>query len=83
MKEAAVLGRRTVGLVDALDSDTKKGLSGCKNHASSMCTEYHAFGLEKDTHKMHNVYADLAYADVVVELKAELERLRDGLEDHA
>lgn len=31
---------------------------------------------------MQNVYADPAYADVVVELKAELERLRDELEDY-
>ena len=31
---------------------------------------------------MHNVYADPAYAGVVVKLKAELERLRDELEDY-
>ena len=31
---------------------------------------------------MHNVYADPAYADVIAELKAELERLRDALEDY-
>ena len=31
---------------------------------------------------MHNVYTAPAYVDVVVELKAELERLRDELEDY-
>ena len=31
---------------------------------------------------MYNVYADPAYAGVVVELKAELEQLRDELGDY-
>lgn len=31
---------------------------------------------------MHNVYTDPAYAGVVVELKAELQRLRDELGDY-
>ncbi len=31
---------------------------------------------------MHNVYTDPAYVDVVVELKAELERLRNELGDY-
>jgi len=33
-------------------------------------------------HEMQNVYADPVYAEVVVELKAELERLRDELRDY-
>lgn len=44
--------------------------------------EWELFDLEKDMHEMQNVYADPAYADVVVELKAELERLREELEDY-
>ena len=43
--------------------------------------EWELFDLEKDPHEMQNVYGDPAYADVVVELKAELERLRDELAD--
>ena len=31
---------------------------------------------------MYNVYADPAYAGVVVELKQELQRLRDALGDY-
>lgn len=44
--------------------------------------EWELFDLEKDPHEMQNVYADPSYADVVVELKAELERLRNELEDY-
>ena len=44
--------------------------------------EWELFDLEKDPHEMHNIYPESAYAEVVVELKAELERLRDALGDH-
>ena len=44
--------------------------------------EWELFDLEKDPHEMHNVYEDPAYAAIVGELKAELERLRDVLEDY-
>ena len=44
--------------------------------------EWELFDLEKDLYEMQNVYADPAYAAVVVELKAELERLRDTLGDY-
>ena len=45
-------------------------------------SEWELFDLEKDPHEMQNVYVAPAYADVVVELKAELERLRDELGDY-
>lgn len=44
--------------------------------------EWKLFDLEKDPHEMQNVYANPAYADVVVALKAELERLRNELGDY-
>jgi arylsulfatase A-like enzyme len=44
--------------------------------------EWELFDLEKDPHEMYNVYADPAYAGVVAELKAELERLRGALGDY-
>ena len=43
--------------------------------------EWELFDLEKDPHEMHNVYPDAAYADVVAELKQELQRLRNELGD--
>ena len=56
------------------------GAGGAINRATP--PEWELFDLEKDPHEMHNVYADPAYAGVVEELKAELERLRDELEDY-
>ena len=44
--------------------------------------EWERSDLEKDPHEMQSVYADPAYADIVVELKAEVERLRDELGDY-
>ncbi len=44
--------------------------------------EWELFDLEKEPHEMQNVYANPAYADIVVELKAELEQLRDELGDY-
>ena len=44
--------------------------------------EWELFDLEKDPHEMQNVYTDPSYADVVVELKAELEQLRNELGDY-
>ena len=44
--------------------------------------EWERFELEKDPHEMQNVYTEPAYADIVVELKAELERLRDEFGDY-
>ncbi|HUT24272.1 MAG TPA: sulfatase/phosphatase domain-containing protein [Sumerlaeia bacterium] len=38
--------------------------------------EWELFDLEKDPNEMRSVYSDPAYADVVKEMKAELERLR-------
>lgn len=43
--------------------------------------EWELFDLEKDPYEMHNVYGDPSYAGVIVELKAELERLRNALGD--
>ena len=56
------------------------GSGGAIDHSTP--PEWELFDLEKDPHEMHNVYKDPAYANVVVELKAELERLRDALEDY-
>jgi arylsulfatase A-like enzyme len=39
------------------------------------------FDLQKDPSELNNVYAEPAYADVVIELKAELERLRKQFGD--
>ena len=44
--------------------------------------EWELFDLEKDPDEMQNIYAAPAYAAVVGELKAELERLRNALEDY-
>ncbi len=43
--------------------------------------EWELFDLEKDPHEMENAYADPACAEVVQELKAELDRLRQELND--
>ena len=43
--------------------------------------EWELFDLEKDPGEMNNVYGDPAYADTVKELKAELRRLKEQLED--
>jgi len=39
------------------------------------------YDLEKDPHELNNVYNDPAYADIVKELKAELQRLRKKYRD--
>jgi N-acetylglucosamine-6-sulfatase len=39
------------------------------------------YDLRKDPHEMHNVYADLAYADTVKQLKAQLARLKQDCGD--
>ena len=44
--------------------------------------EWELFDLEKDPHEINNVYADPAYVEIVVELKQELQRLRDELGDY-
>ena len=44
--------------------------------------EWELFDLENDPMEMRSVYSDPAYADVVEELKAELDRLRGELKDH-
>jgi arylsulfatase A-like enzyme len=41
--------------------------------------EWELFDLAKDPHELKNVYADPAYAEVVKQMKAELERLRKEL----
>ncbi len=43
--------------------------------------EWELFDLQKDPREMKSVYADPAYADVVAELKAELQRLRKQYKD--
>ena len=43
--------------------------------------EWELFDLEKDPGEMNNVYDDPAYADTVKELKTELRRLKEQLED--
>jgi arylsulfatase A-like enzyme len=43
--------------------------------------EWELFDLQKDPRELNNVYADPAYAKQVIELKAELERLRKELDD--
>jgi arylsulfatase A-like enzyme len=43
--------------------------------------EWELFDLEKDPYEMHSVYADPEYAGVVDELKQELTRLRNKLQD--
>ena len=43
--------------------------------------EWELFDLDRDPAELHNVYDDLAYADVVAELKAELRRLQDQVGD--
>lgn len=56
------------------------GSRGAIDHSTP--PEWELFDLEKDPHEMRNIYADPAYAEVVVELKAELERLWDALGDY-
>ncbi len=41
--------------------------------------EWELFDLKKDPHELRNVYADPAYAEVLKQMKAELERLRTEL----
>jgi len=43
--------------------------------------EWELFDLQKDPHELKNVYADSAYADVVNQMKSQLERLRRDLKD--
>jgi arylsulfatase A-like enzyme len=43
--------------------------------------EWELYDLEKDPHEMRSVYAEPEYADVVVELNAELKRLREQYKD--
>ncbi|KAA3656272.1 MAG: DUF4976 domain-containing protein [Chloroflexi bacterium] len=43
--------------------------------------EWELFDLEKDPYELNNVYHDAAYADVVVDLKAELVRLQTAVND--
>lgn len=43
--------------------------------------EWELFDLQRDPHELTNVYHDPEYADVVNELKAELERLREEVGD--
>ena len=45
--------------------------------------EWELFDLEKDPYEMNSVYADPTYAEVVVELKAELARLQEKVGDEA
>ena len=56
------------------------GSGGAIDHSTPR--EWELFDLEKDPQEINNVYADPAYAGVVVELKAELEQLRAELEDY-
>lgn len=44
--------------------------------------EWELFDLVKDPYEMKSVYDDPAYADTVVEMKKELYRLKDEVEDH-
>jgi len=43
--------------------------------------EWELYDLEKDPNELNNVYDNLAYADVVKELKAELKQLRKKFKD--
>ena len=43
--------------------------------------EWELYDLEKDPREMKSVYADPAYADVVKQMQAELEKLRDQYKD--
>ena len=43
--------------------------------------EWELFDLKKDPGEMNNVYGETAYAETVKELKAELRRLKEQLED--
>ncbi|MDE0685091.1 MAG: DUF4976 domain-containing protein, partial [Candidatus Poribacteria bacterium] len=45
--------------------------------------EWELFDLEIDPCELNSVYADPAYAEVVVELKAELARLQEKVGDEA
>ena len=44
--------------------------------------QWELFDLKKDPHELNNVYANPAYAGIIKELKAEMERLRKELNDH-
>ena len=69
---------------NAINSSTYYGEALGSDGAIDRSTpqEWEMFDLEKDLYEMHNVYADPAYANVVVELKTELERFRDDLGDY-
>ena len=73
-----VCGRNAINL----STITVKHWGQAEQLTSSTPPEWELFDLEKDPHEMHNVYAAPAYAGIVVELKAELQRLRDELEDY-
>jgi arylsulfatase A-like enzyme len=56
------------------------GTKGAKSQITP--PEWELFDLKKDPKEINSVYADPAYADVVKQLKAELVRLRQELEDN-
>jgi hypothetical protein len=58
------------------DELTKMGARG-----SSFAREWELFDLEADPQEMNNVYSDPVYADVVVEMTAELDRLQAAVGD--
>ena len=43
---------------------------------ASFAKEWELFDLKEDPTEMNNIYADPAYADVVVEMKAELDLIQ-------
>jgi arylsulfatase A-like enzyme len=43
--------------------------------------EWELYDLQKDPHELHSVYDDPAYADVVEQMKVELQRLKDQYKD--
>ena len=43
--------------------------------------EWELFDLEKDPREMFNVYNDPAYADIIPQLKDEMHRLQDKVDD--
>jgi arylsulfatase A-like enzyme len=55
------------------------GTKGSKN--VDLDPEWELFDRQKDPQQLHNVYSDPAYADMVRELRAELERLRNHYGD--
>jgi hypothetical protein len=58
------------------DELTKMGARG-----ASFAREWELFDLEADPQEMNNVFSDPAYADVVVEMTAELDRLQAAVGD--